>query len=214
MTLSEYAAALRRGWIIILVTVAVALVCAGGVVLRKADVYSSTTRLFVASAVSNDKPEELYQRNLIAGSRVASYVSVISGNVVEDRVKEELGDTSLDASVAVAAVPDAVVIQVTASSSDAQRAADVAQAYAKVAPAVIDEIEQVDGGDPQVRLTVIDEAEVPSAPNPVAVLPTLVAAGILGLGLGLTIVVVREILRREREEAEASAAAGPTGTVD
>jgi succinoglycan biosynthesis transport protein ExoP len=214
VTLSEYVAALRRGWVVILVTVLVALVCAGVVTLRKPDVYSATTRLFVASAVGSEKPEELYQRNLIAASRVASYVAVINGNVVADRVQEELGDESVDASVSVTALPETVVLEVTATSSTAEGAAEVARAYAAVVPKVIDEIERV-GDDPaQVRVTTIDEAEVPSAPVASAVVPTFAAAGILGLGLGLSIVFVRATLRRERDEAEAASATARTGSGD
>lgn len=199
MTLSDYVEALKRGWWIILTTVIVALLLAGAVIMRQADVYSATTQLFVASATDTKKSEELYQRNLIATQRVASYVPVITGDVVAGRVAEHLGEP-LDASVTVEVVPLTVVMEITATSSDPQQAADVANAYAEVVPDVIDELEAVDGGAAQVRVTAIDTAEVPTSPDSIGLIPKFGAAAIIGLGLGFTIVVFRQTLRRDRRE--------------
>lgn len=199
MLLSDYVQAIRRGWVIIVVSVLLALAGAAAVELRKPDVYTASTQLFVASAVPTDDPEELYQRNLIAEQRVGSYVSVISGDVVAGRVAEELG-SDLGASVLVSAVPDTVVLQVTTTGSDPERVAEVARAYAEVAPQVIEEVDQVDGSGSQVRVTVVDVADVPSAPAPGSPIMLLIAASILGLGVGITIVIVREVLRRENAE--------------
>ena len=137
MTLSDYVTTLRRGWAVVLATVVVALLCAGAVVVRQPDVYTSTTRLFVAAALGEEDPEELYQRNRIAIERVVSYVEVARGGIVADRVKDELG---VSPNVSVAAVPNTVVLEITATASDPQQAADVARAYAKVVPATIAEI--------------------------------------------------------------------------
>lgn len=199
MLLSDYLQALRRGWIIVLVSVLLALAGAAAIALRKTDVYTADTQLFVASAVPTDDPEELYQRNLIAAQRVQSYVSVISGDVVADRVAEELG-SDLGASVEVTVVPNTVVLQITTTGADPEQVAEVARAYAEVAPQVIEEVDQVDDSASQVRVTVVDDADVPSAPVPNSPLMLVVAATLLGLGLGFTIVMVREVLRRERAD--------------
>lgn len=204
MLLSDYIQAARRGWIIILVTLVLALAAAAGLIVRKADVYTSSTQLFIASAVPNADPEELYERNLIAAERVKSYVSLATGDVVADRVAEALG-SDLDASVAVSIVPDTVILQITASGADQDRVAEVASAYAEVLPEVIDEVESVEDSPAQVRVTVIDAAEVPSAPDASPSLLIFVAAGLFGLGIAFTIVMVREVLRREKAEGARAA---------
>lgn len=206
MTLSDYVAALKRGWIIVLVSVVLALTCAGVLAMRKPEVYTSSTELFVAPALAGGNPDLLAQRNSVATQRVPSYVNVILGDAVANRVDEAVQGLG-DASVSVVALPSTVVLQVTVTSAQAQHAADVARAYAEVVPEVVQELETVNGAPPQVRITTIDEADVPSSSSKASIVPSLVAGGILGLGLGFAIVMVREVLRRERAQAEAVAPA-------
>lgn len=196
MLLSDYVQAVRRGWIIILVTLLLALAGAGFLVARKADIYTSSTQLFVAAAAPSADPEELYQRNLIAAQRVKSYVSLALGDVVASRVAEVIG-SDIEGSVSVSVLPETVILQISVSGADPDRVAEEAGAYAEVLPAVIDEVDSVDDSATQVRVTVIDKADVPSAPIPSSPGTLFVAAAILGLGLGFTIVMVREVLRRE-----------------
>jgi len=206
VTLSDYVAALKRGWIIVLVSVVLALTCAGVLAMRKPEVYTSSTELFVAPALAGGNPDLLAQRNSVATQRVPSYVNVILGDAVANRVDEAVQGLG-DASVSVVALPSTVVLQVTVTSAQAQHAADVARAYAEVVPEVVQELETVNGAPPQVRITTIDEADVPSSSSKASIVPSLVAGGILGLGLGFAIVMVREVLRRERAQAEAVAPA-------
>lgn len=200
--LSDYIRAARRGWIIILVTVLLALACAAGLASRKADVYSTSTQLFIAAAVPDAKPQELYQRNLIAAQRVESYVSLANGDLVGDRVAKTLG-SDIDATVSVSVVPSTVIMQISATGADPDRVAEVANAYAEVLPEAIREVEEVDDASAQLRVTVIDEADVPSAPVPSSSTMLFVAAFLFGLGLAFTIVMAREVLRREKAEAAA-----------
>ena len=194
--LSDYLAALKGGWKIILSTTVVALALALVPTVREVPVYSSSTELFVASSANTNDPEELYQRNAIAAQRMLSYVEAASGDLVADKVTEELGD-EIDASVVAESVAGTVVLRVTASGSEAEHVRDVASAYADVMPSVIADIEDV--GDPdaaQVRVSVIDSADLGTA-SPRSFLPALVLGLVLGLGFGLVIVVARETLRRE-----------------
>lgn len=201
MTLTDYVDAVKRGWVIILVTVVLALAVSAGLVLRKAETYTSAAELLVAPAVTGSSEVQAAQSAALA-SRVASYVRVVSGDVVRGQVDEAVGGIG-DAGVSVAVLPGTFVLTLTVTSSDAQHAADVAQAYLDVVPTVIEEVD----AEAQIRVSTIDGAEVPSAPTSTSPVPTLVAALILGLGLGLTLVILREVLRRERRQA--AMAAGP-----
>ena len=207
MLLSDYVAALKGGWRIILGILLVAIALSFIPTLRSSPVYVSNTDLFVAASANTNDPEELYQRNAIATQRIASYVTVASGNMVADQVAEKLGG-DLDATVVAEAIPATVVIRITATGSDAEQVRDVAAAYADVLPGVIDALEEVgDETAAQVRLTVIDQANLPAPTPRGSFLPNIVLALILGLGLGVVIVVLRETLRREQREARAGSAA-------
>lgn len=204
MLLSDYLAALKGGWRIILGILVAAVALSFIPVLNSTPVYSSSTDLFVAISANTDDPEELYQRNAVAAQRVASYVSIASGDVVADKVAEVLGG-DLNATIVAEAIAGTVVIRITATGPDAERVRDVAAAYAEVVPGVIKDLEAVgDNTSAQVRVTVIDEADVPGE-TPRSYLPNIVLALILGLGLGLVIVMLRETLRRERRAARAAA---------
>lgn len=207
MTLSDYVAALKRGWLIILSAFLLAMACAAVVVVLRPDVYTATTQLYVAS-VEDENESSSTDNQDFAGSRVVSYATVLGGNVMADRVDEEVGGSGSE-SVTVAALADSVILQVSVSGDDAQRVTDVAQAYARTAPSVIEGLEQDSAGRSRVKVTVFDEADVPSAPDAVARVPLIAGAGILGLGLGVSIVLIRETLRRERSAASRQAEQPP-----
>lgn len=200
MTLSEYVDALKRSWIIVMTVVVIALAVAAGLVVRQADVYVTSTQLFVSPASTDEgNPDLLAQRAAIAANRVKSYVAVASGDVVRDQVDEVVGGIG-DAGVSVEVPLDTVVLSITVTSADADHAAEVAAAYADVVTDVIEEIETPADGGSTVKLTLVDKADVPSAPTVRAIVPVFLAAGLVGLGLGLTIAVLREVVRRERSQ--------------
>lgn len=208
MTLSEYVDALRRGWMVIVATTVLALAAAAGLTLRHADVYTSSTQLFVSPASVEGDPDLLAQRAAIAAGRVSSYVAVVSGDVVRERVDAAVDGGIGDASVSVVVPLDTVVLSVSVTSADPDHAAAVAAAYADVVPDVVEEIETPDDGDAQVKVTTVDRADVPAAPVPTSVVAGLGAAGILGLGVGMTLAVLREVVRRERARRPAATTVG------
>jgi capsular polysaccharide biosynthesis protein len=207
VTLSEYVDAIRRGWIVVVAAVVLALAAGAASVTRQADVYASSTELFVAPASSDGNPDLLAQRAAVAANRVKSYVPVVSGDLVRNQVDEAVGGIG-DAGVSVVVPLDTVVLSISVTSADPEHAADVAAAYADVASDVIEEIETPDDASSTVKVTTVDAADVPSAPLGRSVVPVFGAAGILGLGLGLTIAVLRDVLRRERAQRRTAAPQG------
>lgn len=210
MTLSEYLAALRKGWIIILVTFLLVMAGAVAFVLRGADVYTATTTLYVGSVAEPSEEGEPAESADVAAARALSFATVLGGSVALEQVQEEVGESG-DETVSVTALPLTVVIEVRVSSSDPQRAADVAQAYSVVAPEVLEGLETSRSGGSPVRVTTTSEPEVPTEPDAKGGLSTLVAAGVLGLGLGASIVLIRETVRRERATASGSSRGGAAG---
>jgi len=200
MELRDYWHAVRDGWRLVLVVFLLAL--AGGVLLTVLQParYTATTELFVAARTDSQDPEELYERNQVAAGRMESYSEVIGGDSVAELVSEEVSGEPIDTDdVETSVVAGTVVLEIAVSDESARRAADVAAAYAAVAPDYIRDLEVVDRADDsaQVRLTVVDPPEVshePASPDP---LRNLVLAALLGLGAGLGAAVVRMVWRRE-----------------
>jgi capsular polysaccharide biosynthesis protein len=211
VTLTEYIDALKNRWIAILVSAVVimAIAASASLVLDRSKTYTSATQLFVTASVAKGNPDLMSQRNAIAQSRTASYVNVIEGSVVEDQVAAKIGEKSLsDDKIVVSVEPGTVVLKVAVTSASAKRAAEIATAYGEVVPAEVERLERIGAEDPQVAVSVIDEAAVAKSSDPVPYpLAWSLAAGLIfGLGLGFSIVIVREVLRRERAEAGAETA--------
>lgn len=211
MTLTDYLAALRRGWRILLVAFLVAMACGTALVVARAQAattYTTTARLYVetvepaSGADAARTPGSDFTMN-----RAASYAGVLGGNVVAAQVADDLGSSG-DETVTVTAPVGTVIIDIVVTSGDPDRALDVAQAYVDLAPSVVEGLDQTAGGEPRVELTTVNEPGKPTASPAPSWLPILVAAGVLGLGLGFTIVMVREVLRRERTQARPSERTG------
>lgn len=195
MDLRDYWLAVTTGWKLILGAVLVAIV--GGAVLAATATpeYQSSTRFFVVSQVEGGDVDELSQRNVIAASRVASYVEVATGSFLVDRVSQKLDYKVNEALITAKNIPGTVLMEVSVTDQVPERARDIAAAYGELLPGAIDELEQgreVQGA--QVQLQVIDEAELPNesvAPSPVR---SWILALLLGLGVGALMAVVRYVV--------------------
>lgn len=208
MELKDYWEAVRSGWRLVAAVFAVAIVAGIAVTFLQSPSYTSTTKVFIAARTDSQDPEELYERNQVAAGRVASYAEVVAGDAMATRVSERVGGEEIDPEedVAAEAVPGTVVLEVAVTADSAERARDLTRAYAELLPTYVEELEAIDGDDDaaQVRLTVVDGAEIPekaSSPDP---LRNLVLAALVGLGAGLGVAVLVRVLRREltgRDEA-------------
>lgn len=195
MDLKTYWLALRAGWLIVLATVCVFAV--GTLVLAwpSAPTYSSTTRLFIAASTDTENLVELSERNAVATARLQSYVELARSGSVADAVGEELGFEVGAGSVSALAIPETVVLALTATAGDPETARDIAAAYSEALPAAIENLEQIrDSGSPQVRAVVIDEAVLPTGPIPSPFVRSLISGIALGLGVGMGIAVLRYAL--------------------
>lgn len=210
MELKAYVLAIKAGWKIILGTLVVAVAAAVVLSLQATPSYVSTTRLFVASLTGGDDLDEFYQRSAAANLRIASYAEVASSGAAAEAVSEELGYPVDPGSVTAAVVTGTVVLQVSVTDADAERAQEIATAYAEVLPGIVAELDKAASPfGQQVGLQVIDEAGLPGA-APTALLRNLLAAVVLGLGLGIGIAVLRYALRQDRDD-RAAASSPPAG---
>jgi receptor protein-tyrosine kinase len=192
---------IARGWKIV---VALALLGLVGGALMWAVVppaYLSTTRFFVASDVTSEDPEELFNRNEIAAQRINSYLPLILSDKMTDAVIKWLGDNGPEGDfadkVTATTIPETVIIDVQVEASSPEESQRLAEAYGAVAPGVISAVEAV-GSDQaaQVALTEIEAPDLGRRETP-GLGRSLLFGALLGLVLGVGGLVLWGAVRRE-----------------
>jgi len=205
--LTDYLRVLRKYWVLIVALVLVGVAAAAAYSLAKTPEYSSSAKVFV-STQSSDNVSDLTQGNTYSQQRVKTYVNLVSTPIVLQPVIAalELNITAgqLGGQVSAVATPDTTIIQITATSEDPVLAAELANTTAESLTGVVAKIESTDdGATSPVKLTRVQEANVPTTPGSPNV-PLNLALGVLvGLALGIAFAVLRETLdtriRNERD---------------
>lgn len=194
---SDYLAALRKRWWVVLLCAALLGAAGYGYAAREPAQYRATSSAFV-SVSRGDTVSELVQGSTFSQALVQSYARLAQLPVVLDPVIDELAlDTTpraLARSVSAEASLDTVIIEISAVSTSPDEAQAIANAVLRqLATAVGDVSPRASDGSDAVRLTTVAEASRPSAPFAPNV-RTSTAAGIaLGLALGVALALLREL---------------------
>lgn len=191
MDLREYVHMLGRRWRLIVSV----LLCILGVALiltLSADpVYQSQTRLFVST------PDLIRTDPLQAGSfaiqRVSTYVDLANGDELASRVVSQLrlkvSPRAFATKITAAAVPDTVILVISATDSDPRVAQEYSQITAQELIEFVQEIETPAGKQkPAVKVTIVTSADLPTPPtSPISPRPVrnFVLALLIGLLLGV-----------------------------
>jgi capsular exopolysaccharide synthesis family protein len=197
--LHEYVRLLRRRWRVIVV-VTLSVVAAAALVTATADqTYRAQAKLFVSTQGDNDTVSGVYQGGLLAQQRVKSYVDLIQGRRVAERVIQKLelsmSPEELRKKVDASAPLDTVLLKVAVRDASPRQAKRLTDAIADSFVEFVTEVEQPDdGGRPPVKVSVVERAEIPQ--TPLSPRPSLnIALGVvLGLALGLAGAIARELL--------------------
>lgn len=205
MQLHESLVVARRGWWLIVVCVAVGLALASWRASSVVPSYASSTQVFMRG--NADTARELADAANVATTRVPSYAELGRGAELANRVAEglDLERGALTGHIQAEAVPNTVVVNITAWDSDGDRAQDIAGAAAEELAAMVEELETPAG---QTKSVVI--AEVVGSPSTATVtapdgLRTLALGGLLGLLSGFGLAVLRErVFGRRRNVAATS----------
>ena len=197
--LTDYLQVLRRGWVWIAASVVIAMALAAALIMLTTPQYSSTTRLFVTTPLSDAGLAGAYQGNLFTQQRVRSYADIIESDLLAARVIEANGldqePTALAKQVSSRVLPDTVLLDITLTDPSPEDAQALAAAYADEFVVLVSEIEQPpSGGDPLVSASVVNSATQPGAPVSPQPTRTLALAAILGLLVGVGIVILRDVL--------------------
>ena len=196
--LRDYLNVLGKNWVVIVVLTVLGTGAGVAYSLLATPVYTASAKVFVSTSDATNAAE-LQQGNSFTLQRVKTYADLVKTAAVLQPTIDSLGlKTSvakLRGTVSADAPLNTTVIDVTVTNTNAVFAASLATATASQLIKVVEKIETTDSaqGSP-VRLSVVQEAEVPTTPT--SPTPKLdVALGLLlGLALGVAIALMRAAL--------------------
>ncbi len=165
--------------------------------LRATPLYSSTARLFVSTPT--DATSQAYQGGLFSQQRVTSYADLIKDNKVAELVIERLHLTgtadTLSGQVTAVAVPNTVILELTLTNPDPDRAQQLAQTYAEVFVKYVGQLETAPGQkDAPIKATIVGTAGRPASPVSPRPLINIGLGAVLGLLVGIGAAMLKETL--------------------
>ncbi|WP_334172073.1 polysaccharide biosynthesis tyrosine autokinase [Sinomonas sp.] len=209
MELRDYIRILRTGWVLVVVMALVGVAAAAVFSILSKPEYKASAQVFV-STQSGGTVSDLVQGSTFTQQRVKTYAGLVTTPIVLLPVISNLhlSETSdeLAKSVSATAPLDTTLIEISATSPDPVKAADIANGISESLTNVVQTIESTGTQSAQVKLTRVEQAEVPSSPVTPNV-PINVALGLfVGLALGIGAAVLRYTLdNRVRSDKDVEA---------
>lgn len=201
MDLPTYLAILRRRALPLLLCVVAGV--AGGVQIARTTpkVYYATARALVTlppSEQTQGQTGQQLQGSQLSANLVPTYAQIATSRTVAEKVISQLGLTmsvgALQAHLSAVQQPSTLIINISASDGDPQRAASLADATTEALASRVSELET--GRSSKVEVQLLDHAATPTSPTTPR--PRLdVALGLaLGLSAGLLLIAMLEALDR------------------
>ncbi|NUP74235.1 MAG: chromosome partitioning protein, partial [Sinomonas sp.] len=209
MELREYIRILRAGWVLIVVMALLGVASAAVFSILSKPQFKASAQVFV-STQSGGTVQDLVQGNTFTQQRVKTYAGLVTTPIVLLPVISNLHLATtadeLAKQVTASAPLDTTLIQISATSPDPVRSADIANGISESLTNVVQNIESTGSQSAPVKLTRVTQADVPSAPVTPNV-PINVALGLfVGLALGIGAAVLRHTLdNRVRSERDVAA---------
>ncbi|TAM70034.1 MAG: polysaccharide biosynthesis tyrosine autokinase [Microbacteriaceae bacterium] len=199
MELRDYIRVLRKGWILILVVMLVGVAAAAAYSIIKTPEYQATSKVFV-STQGGGTVQDLQSGNTFTQQRVQTYADLVSTPVVllpvAAALRLNMTSDQLSKLVTATSPLNTTLIEITATSTSAKRAADIANAAGASLTTVVQGLETPTTADATspVKLTRVQAAMVPTTPSS-PIVPLNLALGLLvGFALGIGVAVLREAL--------------------
>ncbi|KQO62330.1 polysaccharide biosynthesis tyrosine autokinase [Curtobacterium sp. Leaf261] len=207
MELRDYITVLRKGWVLILVLALVGVAAAAGYSIVKQPEYAASAQVFVSTETSGSAAD-LAQGNTFTQQRVLTYSNLVTTPIVLlpviSSLKLDMTAGELATLVSADAPLNTTLITINVTDTDPVQAADIANATSQSLTNVVQNIESTsENGGSTVKLTRVQEAQVPSAPVSPNVPVNVILGLLVGLALGVGIAVLRETLdNRVRTEQD------------
>lgn len=207
--LRDYIRILQKSWILIAVLLFIGVGAAATFSLLQTPKYSSSAKVFVSTS-GGSTVSDLQQGNTFTQQRVKTYADLATTPIVLLPVITELGlelsSEELASQVTASAPLDTTLIEISVVNVDAALSAQIATAISESLTRAVENIEtstDSDTASSPVKLTLVQQAEVPQSPESPNVPLNLALGALIGLALGLGLSVLRETLdnriRNERD---------------
>ncbi|WP_099331976.1 polysaccharide biosynthesis tyrosine autokinase [Actinomyces minihominis] len=222
MELRDYLKIFRQSWVLILVSTLVVTALSAVWTVVQTPSYKATSQLYVSVRAGETSLGEMQQGTNYARQAIDSYIEVARTSIVMDRVSEELGGelspSALAGRVTATSPKNTVLVDISATDSDPDRAALIANTTSSVfADVVVNQLERPSEGAPvRVQIDVVQAAKVPSAPLSPNPTRNLTLGFLLGLMAGLGLAVLRSVLDtriRTRDDIAAITSAPVLGRI-
>ncbi len=209
MDLMSYLRILRRRWVTVFVVASLGVIVAGAVTASTPRSYESSVEFFVSASGTNDVTD-LARGGTFTEKRVKSYTEVVHTPLLLLKVIDETGldltPKQLEKQIEATAPTDTVILTVTVTDGNPERAQRIAAAISVTLPQTVADLEKLADDEPSpVKLTLMGPAtadDAPVAPRPVR---NLVLGLVAGLLLGFLGAMLRHALDRRvrtREDVE------------
>jgi succinoglycan biosynthesis transport protein ExoP len=170
--------------------------------------YSSSATVFVSTSASSSV-SDLAQGNSFTLQRVKTYAELVTTAIVLTPVikslKLDMTTSALKAEVTASAPLDKTLIEIVVEDADPERAAQIATAVSSSLAEVVQNIDTTSASatNSPVKLTLVQNAEVPTRPISPNVPLNVALGALIGLALGVGFAVLRDTLdNRLRSERD------------
>jgi non-specific protein-tyrosine kinase len=196
--LRDYVRVLRRRWRVVVIAAMVGLGAAALATAATTPTYQAQAKLFVSTQNDNGDVSGVYQGGLLAQQRVKSYVDLVQGKRVAERVVERLKlpltPQELRGKIDASAPLDTVLLKILVTDPSPGQAQRIADATADAFTEFVTEIEKPEaGGVAPVKVSVVERAEVPTHPVAPRTKLNLALGLLVGLATGFGGAIVREM---------------------
>ncbi|WP_209657615.1 polysaccharide biosynthesis tyrosine autokinase [Clavibacter michiganensis] len=198
MALRDFIRMLRRGAVLIILTLLVGVGAAAAFSLLQTPEYEASTKMYVAQS-SSGSVQDLQQGNNFIQQAVKSYADVVTTRAVLQPVIDEFGldmtSRELAESVRASAPLDTTIIDITVKDRSRQDAATLADAIGASLTTVVGTlVPETIEGTPQVQITQLEQAEIPESPSSPNLPVNIIVGALIGLLIGVGVSLLRETL--------------------
>jgi capsular exopolysaccharide synthesis family protein len=204
----------RRSWLLILLSVILAVGAALAITANTPPKYVATISMLVSGHDKEGSLSTAYQAGMLSAQRVHSYASLLSSRRVVGQIVKDEDIARLQENITAEAVPGTVFLRATVTDTDPARAARLANALGVRFAELVDQIERpTPRSRPAVKITIVDQADVPLEPVSPKPLANLVVAVLVALLCAMAVIVLRDRLDTTLKSSQALQEASGSSTL-
>ena len=206
MQFREFLAILGRRWLTIVASTLIVLAATAAATLSIPPTYTATARVFFSTEALPTEDGEPGSTYVITSSDLQTYVEVVGSPVVRQPLRDEL-DISSGFGLSASVPGSSPMLDITATSGDAEEAAAIANAAGPTLAEVAARFSPLlASAGQEVTATSLSPATVPGTPSSPNITRNLVLGALTGLMLGIGLALARQGLdTRVRSESDIKA---------